>query len=209
MVQYDLGKAKPNEEWERKGFLCMFPPVLLQALSNLQAEHESGGSSIPELLESMPRKKKPQRANGYIHQGVENDRLFKSSYNHEPGNDCRSCNEAEAVQRDERDSTDPETHYGIIASGNTLVKDAATRDSIVEDVGEQCICFEMEAAGLMNHFPYIVIRGIRDYADSHKNDQWQRYASATAAVYGKEILGYVPTRKLQETQRARDVLASS
>src|SRR5947207_2572224 len=99
----------------------------------------------------------------------------------------------------DRDSTEPEIHYGIIASGNMLIKDAATRDKIAKEIGNDCVCFEMEAAGLMNNFPCLVIRGICDYADSHKSDQWQRYASATAAAYGKEFLGYVPSEDLQRT----------
>lgn len=106
-----------------------------------------------------------------------------------------------------RDSTDPEIHYGIIASGNTLVMDAATRDEIVEHVGEDCLCVEMEAAGLMNHFPCLVIRGISDYADLHKNYRWQRYASATAAAFGQELLRCVPTRELHETGRTAEILA--
>lgn len=89
------------------------------------------------------------------------------------------------------------------------MKDAVTRDRILEDLDWDCICFEMEAAGLMNHFPCFVIRGICDYADSHKNDQWQRYASIVSAAYGKELLGYVPTSGLQELQRAVDLLTSS
>jgi hypothetical protein len=60
--------------------------------------------------------------------------------------DCGNCDRGGGFQRDERDSTEPEIHYGIIASGNTLVKAAGTRDKIVEDIGEECICFEMEAA---------------------------------------------------------------
>jgi hypothetical protein len=32
------------------------------------------------------------------------------------------------------------------------------------------LCFEMEVAGLMHDFQYIVIRGITDYVDSHKID---------------------------------------
>lgn len=64
----------------------------------------------------------------------------------------------------------------------------------------------MEAAGLMNHFPCLVIRGICDYADSHKNDRWQRYASATAAAYTKELLAYVPAVEIKETKRALEVL---
>lgn len=214
VIQYDLGRAKSNQIWERKDFLSMPPLVLLHALARLQAEHELGESRIPELLMAMPRKKaqtadSSKGGNGYVHQGFENDRLFKSSYDHVAGHDCRNCEATEELERDERDSTDPAIHYGIIASGNTLVMNAATRDKIVEDVGEECICYEMEAAGLMNPFPCLVIRGISDYADSHKNYRWQRYASATAAAYGKELLSYVPTRDLQEAQRALDVLRSS
>lgn len=186
----------------------MPPQALLQALASLQAEHELGESRVPQLLGAIPRKM-ARAVNGYIHQGFENDQLFKSSYNHVAGHDCCSCDATEQVKRGERDSTDPVIHYGIIASGNTLVKDAAIRDKIVEDAGEECICLEMEAAGLMNHFPCLVIRGICDYADSHKNDRWQRYASATAAAYGRELLSYVPVRDLQETQRALVVLSSS
>ena len=211
VVQYDLGKAKSNNKRERKDFLNMPPPVLLHVLANLQSEHYIAGPEVPKFLEEMwganPRMVKSTKSvPGFVHQGFENDRLFKSSYDHAGAQGCGSCDRNEEVQRDRRDSTDPEIHYGIIASGNTLIKDAATRDKIVEDVGEECLCVEMEAAGLMNHFPCLVIRGICDYADSHKNDLWQRYASATAAAYGKEFLTYVPVRDLQETQRAVDIL---
>lgn len=60
----------------------------------------------------------------------------------------------------------------------------------------------MEAAGLMNHFPCLVIRGICDSADSNKNDRWQSYALATAAAYAKGLLAYVPVVEVQETKRA-------
>ncbi|RYP70409.1 hypothetical protein DL769_004971 [Monosporascus sp. CRB-8-3] len=103
--------------------------------------------------------KRSKKNPGYAYQGSDNDRLFKASSGHVPGPDCQGCDAAGEVQRDPRDTTDPEVHYGTIASGNTLIKDAAARDRIVADVGEDCICFEMEAAGLMNHFPCLVIRG--------------------------------------------------
>jgi hypothetical protein len=50
----------------------------------------------------------------------------------------------------------------------------------------------MEAAGLMNHLPSIVIRGICDYSDSHKHKDWQPYAALTAAAYGRLLLSAVP-----------------
>ncbi len=58
----------------------------------------------------------------------------------------------------------------------------------------------------MNNFPCLVIRGICDYADSHKNDQWQRYAAATAAAYARELLEYVPSEDLQKMRKAADIL---
>ncbi|KAJ5777337.1 hypothetical protein N7520_000583 [Penicillium odoratum] len=57
----------------------------------------------------------------------------------------------------------------------------------------------MEAAGLMDNFPCLVIRGICDYSDSHKNKQWQDYAAATAAAYGKELLSVVYASQIVST----------
>lgn len=211
VVQYDLGKAKSGQRRERRGLLNSPPEVLLKALANLQAQHELEPCRVPDFLKEMVEcyPKLAKSKHGYVHQGFQSDRLFLSTYEHVGGADCRNCDPNEEIQREKRDSDEPEIHYGIIASGNTLIKDAATRDRIVEEIEEDCICFEMEAAGLMNSFPCLVIRGICDYADSHKNDRWQRYAAATAAAYGKEFLEYVPGEDLQKTQKAVDVLDDS
>ena len=61
------------------------------------------------------------------------------------------------------------------------------------------MCFEMEAAGLMNDFSCLVIRGICDYADSHKNKKWQPYAAAMAAACAKEILSVIPAAEASRT----------
>ncbi|EED12084.1 conserved hypothetical protein [Talaromyces stipitatus ATCC 10500] len=195
VIQYDLFKAKSGNQRESRSFLNRPPEVLLKALAKLQAEHERRPSKVPEFLAQMAREypRMANSKNGYVHQGFEDDRLFKAT---EP---------YEEILREKRDSTEPQIHYGVIASGNTLFKDSVYRDEILKDVGKECICFEMEAAGLMNNFPCIVIRGICDYADSHKNDRWQRYAAATAAAYAKELLGYVPVQDLQRTQKAIEV----
>jgi nucleoside phosphorylase len=176
VCQYDLIKARSGDKRERKCFLGRPPTVLLNALGNTQAYHERKDSKIPcflrEMLEKNPKMGKRSRQNpGYTHQGFNNDRLFTASCDHISGPDCRDCDTADEVQRDTRETTDPDIHYRRIASGNTLIKDAATRDRIVADIGDHYICFEMEAAGLMNHFPCLVIRGIYDYADSHKDDR--------------------------------------
>jgi nucleoside phosphorylase len=199
VIQYGLYKAKTGNHRESRAFLNRPPEVLLKALATLQAKHEMEPSRVPEYLAQMARDKPKmvKQKDGYVHQGAENDRLFKAT---EP---------REEIPRQPRDSTEPEIHYGTIASGNTLFKDAIHRDRILEDIGQDCICFEMEAAGLMNTFPCIVIRGICDYADVHKRDRWQRYAAATAAAYTKELLAYIPTQDLQRSQKALDILKDS
>jgi nucleoside phosphorylase len=192
----------------------MPPAAFLRALARLQAQHEITSPKFPEFLQKMVKrnpqmaKSKPGR-HSYVYQGKENDRLFKATYPHVDGFGCSNCDTKEEVPRDDRDSNEPEVHYGIIASGNTLVKDAAFRDAIINDIGEECICIEMEAAGLMNNFPCLVIRGICDYADSHKNDRWQRYAAATAAAYAKELLSVVPGEDLEKERRATEILKDS
>jgi nucleoside phosphorylase len=55
----------------------------------------------------------------------------------------------------------------------------------------------MEAAGLMNFFNCIVIRGICDYADAHKHKRWQQYAAAVAAAYAKKLLCIISPQALK------------
>jgi nucleoside phosphorylase len=58
----------------------------------------------------------------------------------------------------------------------------------------------MEAAGLMDNFPCLVIRGICDYADSHKNKRWQAYAALAAAACAKELLLVIPPADVAKTR---------
>ncbi|PLB51475.1 hypothetical protein P170DRAFT_80243 [Aspergillus steynii IBT 23096] len=41
----------------------------------------------------------------------------------------------------------------------------------------------MEGAGIWENLQCLLVKGVSDYADSHKNDQWQYYAAASAAAY--------------------------
>jgi hypothetical protein len=66
------------------------------------------------------------------------------------------------------------------------------------------LCFEMEAAGLMNDFSCLVIRGISDYCDSHKHDAWQRYAAGNVAAFTRELLLLIPPEDMaKQTQECR------
>lgn len=110
------------------------------------------------------------------------------------------------VDRAQRKPRDMRIHYGLIASGNQVIKDARFRDSLNESFGGNVLCVEMEAAGLMNDFPCIVIRGICDYADSQKNKDWQEYAAAVAAAYAKELLEYLQPGDVNKERPVKDIL---
>ncbi|KAJ5633138.1 NACHT nucleoside triphosphatase [Penicillium lividum] len=110
VCQYDLIKAKSGDKRERKGFLGRPPTVLLNALSRIQAYHEQKDSKVPYLFQEMLEKnlkmgKRSKQNFGYIHQGFDNDRLFKASYNHIPGPGYQDYSTADEIQRDTRDST--------------------------------------------------------------------------------------------------------
>ncbi len=51
-----------------------------------------------------------------------------------------------------------------------------------------------------------MIRGICDYADSHKNKKWQPYAAATAAGYMKELLSVIPPKDVMKVALAAEVV---
>lgn len=87
-------------------------------------------------------------------------------------------------------------HYGLIASGNQVVKDAAIRDRVNRSLGGNVLCFEMEATELMNDFPCIAIRGICDHTDPHKDKDRQEHSAAVAAAFAKEFLSVVPAQEV-------------
>lgn len=222
VLQYDLGKSRVSEDqghathdFKRVGILSPPPEALLKALTSLRAQARFERKKLASILENM-LERYPELAEteedepGYIYQREENDRLFEASYIHASDMGCDDCDPTRTVPRTARQNPRvPRVHYGVIASGNKLVKDATERDLILKESGEDCICLEMEAAGLMNAFPCLVIRGICDYADSHKNDDWQEYAAATAAAYAKQFLGFVDNEDLVQTKKAIDVLENS
>jgi nucleoside phosphorylase len=85
----------------------------------------------------------------------------------------------------------PKIHYGLIGSANTLLKDPRLRNHLRDTYKVRAI--EMEGSGIAdgtwNHAAqYILIRGICDYCDVHKNDVWQGYAAVAAAAYARALV---------------------
>lgn len=195
VVQWDYGKTIKGGLFERTGALERPPPVLLHALQRLRKFNEGADLDFLGAFALMG-KDKPKIAKNYRHPGAENDQLFIAAYDHIGDETCEGCDKELLVLRPPRDELTPDVHYGNIASGNRVMKHGLTRDRIAKE--EDVICFEMEAAGLMNDFSCLVIRGICDYADSHKNKAWQRYAAATAAAFARIFVGFIDKQEMIE-----------
>jgi nucleoside phosphorylase len=207
VVQYDIGKIVCGGRIERTGGSGTRPsPNLATAVQNLRGRHETQPSQVPSIVADM-LKRYPLMADRYARPSVALDRLFEAAYDHPEGPGggspatCECCNASRLLERPARSDDYPRIHYGKIASGNQVIKDGETRDRIARDVG--AVCFEMEAAGIIDaSLPCLAVRGISDYADSHKNKQWKGYAAATAAAYTKELLSIIPAdRSLSDLRR--------
>ncbi|KAK1594591.1 phosphorylase superfamily protein [Colletotrichum navitas] len=98
--------------------------------------------------------------------------------------------------------TAPETriHIGRVGSGDTVMKSGEHRDNVAKAHG--LIAFEMEGAGVWDEIPCIVVKGVCDYADSHKNKNWQDFAAAIAAATTRTLLERYPTRETPQTDDA-------
>ena len=189
VVQHDFGKVGAEGRLTMTGFLNSPPTVLLNAVAKLRANHIRRRIKLHEYLSAYARL--PE----FTYQGAEFDVLYNASYSHVGGPTCDGCSKEEVVSRVPRENTNALLYFGTIASGNQVMKDGVTRDRISKELGG-ILCFEMEAAGLMNNFPCLVVRGICDYADSHKNKRWQPYAAATAASCAKELLVIIPRQQV-------------
>lgn len=189
VIQYDFGKMTQEGRFERTGSLNRPPDVLLNAVANLQAIHMVEEPALARYLSQMTSRYPRLRAASTF-PGAAHDQLFKAEYGHIVGEStCFSCLADQSVLRPPREDSSPRIHYGLIASGNEVMRDGKTRERLRRELN--VLCFEMEAAGLMDSFPCVVIRGICDYADSHKNKLWQPYAASTAAAYAKELLNVI------------------
>ncbi|KAK4443976.1 hypothetical protein QBC34DRAFT_498684 [Podospora aff. communis PSN243] len=159
---------------------------LLVAANRVKAmsPQKMGGSNIPQYLEDLRKLTREGRDD------------FEDPV----------CDKTSSKQRKDRgknayrEKDCPVIHHGIIGSSEALVISSQKRNDLYRK--HWIIAFEMEAAGA--GAGALVVRGICDYADSHKNKRWQRYAAATAAAHAKEILLELPAAQEVETGSAAD-----
>ncbi|KAL2403977.1 hypothetical protein ABEF95_002449 [Exophiala dermatitidis] len=208
VIQFNRGKNFHGGQFERKGSVNAPSNVLLTALTAQKAEHQLHGSRQMNAFLNDMINRHPNLKNDFAYPGSASDRFFRPDYVH-PKNqpNCLACNPAGEVPRPQRGTTTPQVHYGLIASGDQVVKDPGVRDFLRSKYG--ALCVEMEAAGLMHNFPGLVIKGICDYADSHRGDTWHKYAAATAAACTKELLHYVSSAKVDNESPIHQIMGEN
>ncbi|KAH8657802.1 hypothetical protein BX600DRAFT_468158 [Xylariales sp. PMI_506] len=208
VIQYDFGRTVQNKEFEQTGSLNKPPELVLTAVASLKSTYRMKGHRIDQMIDDALQKY-PRLDQEYRRPDTTTDTLYTADAIHIDG--ARSCATGcgdSIIVRDLRppNMDDPQVHYGLIASGNQLMKDAKMRDKLGQE--RDVLCFEMEAAGLMDHFPCLVIRGICDYSDTHKNDHWQGYAAMTAAAYAKDLLSRIAPNKLEAERSIGELLSN-
>ncbi|KAL3468669.1 nucleoside phosphorylase domain-containing protein [Aspergillus californicus] len=215
VVEYDFGRQYPGGFQRKTGAKDTLgrPDREIRTLLNgLRAENARSElqNQAQYYLHSLQ-----QAGTKWCHPGV-NDILFKARYLHKHhsgtlltgcscfgsdlpdqicdealGKDCNDldCNQSEQVRRREiSEAVRTSIYIGPVASADTIMKSGLHRDEIIKR--EKVIGFEMEGAGVWDHVPCIIIKGVCDYADSHKSKVWQAYAAATGASVAKAFLEY-------------------
>ncbi|KAL4733373.1 WD domain protein [Aspergillus similis] len=207
LLQYDFGKELQEQEFHQTKFLNQPPPILRTAVTGLQAQYEEEGHQLKESIQAVLEGNKRLKRK-YAQPPLVTDRLFESQFVHSnsEGSCGEFCGSSRLIRRPKRtdEENDPAIHYGLIASGNRVVKDATFRDKLAKE--QDVLCFEMEAAGLMNHFPCLVIRGVCDYADSHQSKEWQGWAAMVAAAYTRDLLYQIIPQRVKAERKAIEVL---
>ncbi|KAK6343025.1 hypothetical protein TWF718_008403 [Orbilia javanica] len=177
IVRCDLQRLDIGED-EILGTVDKPDRRLLNALTTLEKNHHDGRTEFPKHL----------ARSRFSHPGLEKDKLYESTYTHtSTGSTCSTCDASQIVDRPKRDTTDLIFHLGTILSGNSIIKKADARDHLARKF-YNAHCIETEALGAIDEKTYLIIRGICDYADSHKNRSWQPYAATTAAALARELL---------------------
>lgn len=203
VIRYDLGRQNQDGTFQKLGQSSDPPQAILSAVGKVRRRHTLSTPAFVGYIQSAldHPDRPPEFRDDFSRPAV--DRLFKPSALHAKGEPtCANCDKGAEVERNQRSRS--KVHYGTIASGNTVMKDANLRDRLGKELG--AICFEMEASGTMLKLPCLVIRGISDYCDSHKNNDWRYYAALAAAAYARELITYIPKQNIQQSQSVAETL---
>lgn len=200
VVRYDFGAWIERGHLEMRGHINGPSPRLLETVNLLKEHHQAHGrANLPLYIQEMRTRIDRDERDKFEDPGALKDNLFVGYDHPERFQDqpCEGhCDPRQSKNRESRGNEasrpvdTPKIQYGNIASSNQLQISECMRENLQKKL--QVICFEMEGAGVIQGHDCLVVRGICDYSDSHKNKTWQYYAAATAAAYAKEFLRMMP-----------------
>lgn len=175
VTQYDFGKQY-KDHFEEKQRGRPPSPKLIDSVNELSTLELKGDRPWEQHIANLMIRLNWNRPN------AETDKIFDAEI---------SEKEIEHPVDPQRISDAPRIFRGKIGSANLVLKSGKHRRKLRER--HNVIAVEMEASGIADaawsqRAGYLVIRGICDYADRNKNDEWHKYASLVAAAYCKAIL---------------------
>jgi nucleoside phosphorylase len=219
VIEYDFGRQYPGGFQRKTGLkdtLGRLSREIRTLLNSLRVENARRDlqDQTQQYLHVLQ-----QRGAKWGHPGV-SDVLFESRYRHKHyrhasptgcscfgtdspdqiceealGTDCDDlgCDKGQQVRcREISEAVGTSIYIGPVASADMVMKSGQHRDEIVRK--EKVIGFEMEGSGVWDNIPCVIIKGVCDYADSHKSKLWQAYAAATGASAAKALLeSWIPT----------------
>lgn len=192
VMQYDFGRDIQGQQFQPTGFINQPPSFLRAAVMGLRSKYEREGNFLEEAIVRV-LDENPRLQLNYCRPEASSDRLYRGDYVHSGTQGfCQgACDSSALIARRERELGEDKVavHFGLIASGDQAMKDAMVRDRLAAK--KDILCFDTIAAGIMNHFPCLVIHGIYNYSDSHIYNQWERYAAMAAAAWAKDLLYYI------------------
>ncbi|KAG8671003.1 hypothetical protein FPOAC1_004240 [Fusarium poae] len=196
VVQWDFGESVKGGQFKKIGALNNPPTELLTALSNLESKRTMTGYKIPQYLEELASKY-PKLVPKYIKSdslkdpldspaGVQDDRvglfallltmwrMIASLFELLPGWQTHSSSSL-GDGKPHGKQREMQVHYGLIASGNRLIKDSVLRDSINRQMNGHVLC----------------------------NKDWQEHAAAVAAAFAKDLLSEVQVTEVCQMSNAK------
>jgi nucleoside phosphorylase len=205
ILMYDFGKMYPGgfqrKETVARSAVYSEVPAFLRKLKSPKGRQNLLGRTNHHLTVLQTQ------SDDYHCPGRRLDQLFEPTYHHKhrgtskckkckKGEPCKKaqestceelqCNPKKLKHRSRKNPSGINIHFGRIASGDMVMKSGVDRDRIAAE--EDVIAFEMEGAGVCGSMPFIVIKGVCDYADSHKDKIWQKHTAGAAAACMRSLL---------------------
>ena len=174
---------------------------LLSAVDAVDSDHDQMQTQFVKHLARL------KTHSQFARPSIESDRLFAADYEHvgDPKSRCASCDKNKLIERTPRTDRTFVIHQGLIASGTGFAPNGRMREKI-KQTDDRILCIETKMASITTFLPYLVIRGIADYADTHSNDEWNFYAAGAAAAFAREYLRQVPPRHVIPSKINRNLL---